>query len=36
MLLLRCSSGEAWNELMFAAAKSSGPNYDCVDDPTYE
>ena len=35
MLLIRSATGEAWNELMFAAARLPGPNYDCVYDPTY-
>ena len=36
MLLIRSATGEAWNELMFAAAKQPGPDYDCIDNPTYE
>jgi hypothetical protein len=36
MLLFRCSTGEAWNSLMFAVARKEDVNYACIQDPTYE
>jgi hypothetical protein len=36
MLLIRCSTGEGWNELMYAAAKQPGILFDCAHEPTYE
>jgi hypothetical protein len=36
MLLIRCSSGEAWNEIMYACAVEDGPTLTCIDDPTYD
>jgi hypothetical protein len=36
MLLIRCSSGEAWNEIMYACAVEDGPTLSCLEDPTYE
>jgi len=36
MLMIRCSTGEAWNELMFSAAVQPTAILDCTFDPTYE
>jgi len=36
MLMIRASSGEAWNEIMYATALEDGVLINCINDPTYE
>jgi hypothetical protein len=34
--MIRCATGEAWNELMYAYVYNGSVTNSCVDDPTYD
>ena len=36
LLLIRISTGEAWNDIMFDCARERGITFQCVNDPSYE